>query len=145
MAALFDRTLVPLDGSKLAESAVDQAVALIQATGGQLILATVLDGSVVRAFEEFAAVEHISPTEAVDQYLREITARAAASGVAVRYIQLSDPDPAAGLLRIAEDERVTAIVVTTHGRSGVGRWLLGSVAEKLARGAGCSVLVVRGR
>jgi nucleotide-binding universal stress UspA family protein len=145
MARLFVRTLVPLDGSKLAESAVDEAIELVKAAGGELILATVLDGSVFRAFEEFAAVEHISPTEAVDQYLTEITARAADAGVKVRYLHMSDPDPAAGLLRIAENERATAIVITTHGRSGVGRWLLGSVAEKLARGAGCSVLVVRGR
>lgn len=51
-------------------------------------------------------------------------------------------DPAAGILRHARDERCDVVVVGTHGRTGIARVVLGSVAERVARQAPCAVLVI---
>jgi nucleotide-binding universal stress UspA family protein len=52
-------------------------------------------------------------------------------------------DPATGIVGIAADEGVDLIVMGTHGRTGVSRWLIGSVAEKVVRSAPCAVLTVK--
>ena len=56
---------------------------------------------------------------------------------------LLEGDPAEEIMRYAGDAGVDLIVMGTHGRTGVERLLMGSVAEKVMRGAGCSVLVVK--
>jgi len=53
-----------------------------------------------------------------------------------------DHHPAAGIVRFAEDRRVSLIVVSTHGRSGLSRVVMGSVAMAVVHTAGCPVLVV---
>jgi nucleotide-binding universal stress UspA family protein len=52
-------------------------------------------------------------------------------------------DPAAEILRIAQDTNSDLIVMGTHGRSGLGRLLMGSVAEQVVRKASCPVLTVK--
>ena len=54
-----------------------------------------------------------------------------------------DGEAVAGLIRAVEEQQPDLLVVGTHGRTGISRLLLGSVAEKLVRLADCSVLVVR--
>ena len=54
-----------------------------------------------------------------------------------------DGDPASAILDMAEQKMADIIVMSSHGYSGLTRWLLGSVAEKVLRGAACPVLVVR--
>ena len=51
--------------------------------------------------------------------------------------------PAEAILNMAEEEEVDLIAMTTHGRSGVSRWLFGSVAEQVLRNADCPLLVMR--
>jgi nucleotide-binding universal stress UspA family protein len=63
-------------------------------------------------------------------------------GTRVEYRQVED-DPAAGILRVARDLDCDLIVMGTHGRMGLARLLLGSVAEKVVREAPCPVLTVR--
>ena len=53
-------------------------------------------------------------------------------------------DPAAAVVRVAAHDRHDLIVMGTHGRTGVTRWLMGSVAENVLRHAHCPVLIVRG-
>ena len=62
--------------------------------------------------------------------------------IAVRHVFL-EGDPATELVRYACDAGVDVIVMGTHGRTGVERLLMGSVAEKVLRDAPCSVLVVK--
>ena len=143
MTNVFDRIVVPLDGSELAESALAQATEFAILAEGELILATVLDGTVGGEFAHRAHAEHISETDEITRYLDGLKAEARGAGCRAHCVQITDPDPATGLLRIIDGERATAVVMSTHGRSGVGRWLLGSVAEKVARAAPCTVVIVR--
>jgi nucleotide-binding universal stress UspA family protein len=56
---------------------------------------------------------------------------------------LEEGDPATGILQAAQERKCDLIVMGTHGRTGLGRVLLGSVAEKVVRGASCPVLTVK--
>ena len=62
--------------------------------------------------------------------------------IAVNHVLL-DGDPATGIVRYAHDAGMDLIVMGTHGRTGLERLLMGSVAEKVMRDAPCSVLVVK--
>ncbi len=68
--------------------------------------------------------------------------RPANPGIAVSHVFL-EGDPASEIVRYAADAAVDVIVLGTHGRTGVERLLMGSVAEKVMRDAPCSVLVVK--
>jgi nucleotide-binding universal stress UspA family protein len=68
--------------------------------------------------------------------------RPANPAVAVNHVFL-DGDPATEIVRYAGDAGIDLIVMGTHGRTGVERLVLGSVAEKVLRDAPCSVLVVK--
>jgi nucleotide-binding universal stress UspA family protein len=57
-------------------------------------------------------------------------------------VVLLDGDPYASLKRLCEEKQARLLVVGTHGRTGLGRLLIGSTAERLARHASCSVLIV---
>jgi nucleotide-binding universal stress UspA family protein len=142
-ADLFSRILVPLDGSTLAESAVDAACELASQNHGEVVLATISDQTVVHGFEAFAAAERVSPIEAIRQYLEATAASLRERGIKARTLMGDDPDAAVGLIELAAADGASSIVITTHGRTGIGRWFLGSVAEKVVRGAPCAVLVIR--
>ena len=62
--------------------------------------------------------------------------------IPVRHVLL-EGDPAEEIIRHAAEARADLIVMGTHGRTGLARLLMGSVAEKVLRGATCSVLVVK--
>jgi nucleotide-binding universal stress UspA family protein len=72
--------------------------------------------------------------------LRSLHPADAAAGVEYR---VEDGEPAAEIMRVAEEVRCDLIVMGTHGRTGLGRMLLGSVAEQVVRNAVCPVLTVK--
>jgi nucleotide-binding universal stress UspA family protein len=57
----------------------------------------------------------------------------------------TDGDVADAIVSYADAQHVDLIVMSSHGRSGIGRWLHGSVAEKVLRGANCATVIIRGR
>jgi nucleotide-binding universal stress UspA family protein len=141
------RIIVPLDGSERAEEALPIAeylalrlhrpAVLIQVTPDNT-LPVVAFGAVaaeVVAHDAALAAEH-----AAVQTLDHAAARLEKSGVAVTWdVEVGEP-----FERITETAKAgDLIVLASHGRSGVSRWMLGSVAEKLIRLADAPVLVVR--
>src|SRR5262245_58898575 len=140
--------LIPLDGSDLAERAIPVAARIAPATeGGEISLVRI-----VRAPAEFET--SVTPTTvwapAADEderreaakYLREVAQRPELSGLAVAERIYAGP-PSATLLMAARSLGVDLIVMTSRGRSGVTRWLLGSVAEGVARESPAPTLIVR--
>lgn len=134
--------IVPLDGSAVAETALRYAEDLGKSGDRELLLVTVQDGIVMRGFQPFAESEHMTVDEACQVYLERAVRAVEAAGVKARSISVPGDHAAAGILDIAEDEQAEMIVLATHGRSGVGKWLLGSVAEKVVRSARRPVLIV---
>ena len=82
-----------------------------------------------------------TPTQLADS-LNPAQALVADSGVSVRSLTAFG-DPATEILRVAEEEAVDLIALSTHGRTGLSRWLFGSVAEKVFRAAHLPMLALR--
>ena len=142
---MFKKILVPLDGSELAESALAVAAMLTEQHDGELLLVQALSYPIMvspeiagyAAESVYSMVEHRISAET---YLNEIAERYA--GLPIQIEAISDT-PAAAILDQAEANSADLIVMSTHGRSGLGRWMFGSVTEKVLRYAHCPVLAVR--
>ena len=143
------RLVVPLDGSKLAEQALPVAAELARELGVPVRLVRALDVDLVRAAVQagpaVAAAHAASQARLETEILAELEARAASlreQGVAATAEVLHGAAVPALLAALVPDD---LLVLTTHGRGNVGRWLLGSVAEPLVRQAVAPVLLVRAR
>lgn len=145
---MFDRIMVLLDGSPAAERALPYAEHLAATAGGALHLARVVElpaavrsqplGAPVNVYEPVIAAQRQEATA----YLERVSARLTGTGRAVR-IRLLDGDPATAVLDYARAEGIDVVVLTTHGRGGLTRWALGSVADRVAQGDAPAVLLVR--
>jgi nucleotide-binding universal stress UspA family protein len=139
----LQRLLVPLDGSPLAEAALPLAAELAGATGTQVILLRVepwltLGSAPYGAVPEFTKLEDDAAAAAA-AYLTGVRERLPA-GLAVETVVLRGR-PATSLVDFAIYERVDLIVMTTHGRGGLRRMVLGSVADHVVRSGVPAMLV----
>jgi nucleotide-binding universal stress UspA family protein len=133
--------LVPVDGSALAESALPKAVDLAGATEARLLL--------VRAAEAHT-MPGVDPTEAqvkvvseAEAYVVRLAAELRATGLEGVEASVWYGPPAYAIVEAARLHHVDLIVMTTHGRSGLGRLILGSVAESVVRGTRTPILLLR--
>ncbi len=133
--------LHPTDFSKQSASAFQVASALARDYGAKLLLLHVRQpGTMV--FGEFGALPP-SPQE-TDEELRARLAQLVPPEKSVRVERfLATGSPAEEILRLAGDAHADLIVLGTHGRTGLGRLLMGSVAERVVRKAPCLVLTVK--
>lgn len=145
--------LVPLDGSKLAEQALEPALALARYVGCDVMLMRVLgavepvpEGMVMANQEYQSHLDAARDRERADaeSYLQRIYAANETQHLFFDVVP-STGDVADAITTYAATHHVDLIVISSHGRSGVSRWLYGSVAEKVLRGAHCATLVVRGQ
>ena len=141
------RIVVPLDGSPLAEQALPMAVALAGGMGLSVHLVRVVDFDFVRATVEAgpAAAEACVRQQAelvrgANAYLAEQVLAPRNRGCAATS-EVRVGAPAGELLAVIREGDL--VVLTTHGRGGLERWFLGSVAEELVRHAAAPVLLVR--
>ncbi|GIX48525.1 MAG: universal stress protein [Candidatus Tectimicrobiota bacterium] len=137
---MYTKILVPLDGSEVAEVALPHAVALARTFGAELVLLRVAHAPFSPGRDPLEAER--AAVEESEQYLAEAAQRLAAQGVPVRTV-VRYGKAAEEILDHAATEGISLIVMATHGRSGVGRWLLGSTAEKVVRATSQPVLLVR--
>jgi nucleotide-binding universal stress UspA family protein len=124
-AVALERAVVPLDGSLRAEAALGMVVRLAPA--------------VVQAVTLLRVVERSEEGPEAERYLAEVAERLTPQGLACQR-QVLQGDPAQAILDVAGLDRF--VVMATHGRSGLTRWALGSVADRVARGGAASVLLV---
>jgi nucleotide-binding universal stress UspA family protein len=143
--------LVPLDGSPLAEKALAPAIALAWAWDSELALLQVVRPILLSADpslplplpsafdEDLAAMERTHAQDYLDDIVEELREQGVrATGAAALGWYAAD-----SILEMARPERLAAIVIATHGRGGLRRLVLGSVADKVVRGADVPALVYR--
>jgi nucleotide-binding universal stress UspA family protein len=140
VAADWSRMMVALDGSERAEEILKDAGRLAQEQDATLDVVRVAMPLVTAS--GLGEVPLVLPGDDPLPYLRGIRDRLEAEGVRVRAVGL-EGRAAAQLLNYAAENRVGLLCLTTHGRSGVARLLLGSVAEEVLRHAPCPVLLRR--
>jgi nucleotide-binding universal stress UspA family protein len=146
--ASYKTILVPLDSSALAEQALDHASSLASTPESSLLLVTILptSRSTMPISDEYAPLwlEEVqrSETTRLKTYLFGIAQKLRNKGLRVR-LETPTGTPAAELLRAAQAARADLIVMTTHGRSGLQRLWLGSVATSIVHQSTCPVLLIR--
>jgi nucleotide-binding universal stress UspA family protein len=134
--------LLPTDFSEPSAHARDLAGAIARDYCARLIVLHVKPPPV--AVSGVMTPEPLDPPEHAAELRRQLDAwRPAGPSVLVEHVMLVG-DEATEIIRLAEDEGYDLIVMGTHGRTGVGRLLMGSVAEKVLRRAPCPVLTVKG-
>lgn len=137
--------LVPLDGSQLAEQALAPARAIAAATGSRLTLLRVgeaahltIETKIVRRQSDYLEENERAEAEA---YLTQVDVGDLPPERVSRHFARG---PVADvIIDYAAHQDVDLIVISSHGRSGVQRWIHGSVAEKVLRGANCATLINR--
>lgn len=136
------RIVVPLDLSEVSTRAIEHAVDIARGVGDQLVLVTV-NGSRLRSDDEIRALaeaEHVEIADMIEAYLKSRAAEI--EDVDVSYDMLHGDGAAEALVDMSRDEDIRMIVMATHGRSGLERWRMGSVTDRVVRHSAAPVLVV---
>jgi len=145
---MFNKILVPLDGSELAERALNPALTLVQQVKGEAILLSVpvLKEMFVSGGNGYSVLLPEDSLQESQQelmgYLQTVAQNWARPDVLLR-TEVIKGDEASVIVETAAAENVDLIVMSTHGYSGLTRWMLGSITEKVLRAAPCPVLVMR--
>ncbi len=147
---VYKKILVTLDGSALAECVLPHAVILARATGSEVTLATVLTPETCLAVAG-PMLEHVPEAMAERKealkgearlYLERIAHAFLTQGI-VTHSAVLEGDVAHQIVACAEEEEFDLIAMATHGRSGIDRFIMGSVAERVLRGTFKPVLLIR--
>jgi nucleotide-binding universal stress UspA family protein len=142
--AVFRRVLVPLDGSRVAEQAIDTAVEVAGGRGVEYVLVHVLIPLLWVGPEPAPVVQDEAELLAdAERYLNGVAERLRTRGLKVQTRVLWDPQPAHGILETADELHPDLVSLETRGKRGLEKVLLGSVADKVVRGASSPVLVHR--
>ena len=143
---MYEQILVPLDGSELAERAVRHAVAQAECFGAEVVLLMVLGPlpdppmagrPAVRAAEELSA-------NMAQEYLEAVAEPVRRQGISVQ-VATVEGKPYVQIIEYAEKQAIDLIVMSARGYGGISRWLLGSVADRVVRGARAPVLLIQAR
>jgi nucleotide-binding universal stress UspA family protein len=143
----FKKILVPIDFSAHSEEAMHVAADLAQHYGGSLTLAYVhepMQYALPEGYILYTPEQIAQMTSAFQERLTRAQEAVKALGVAQVETRLLQGIVPFEIGELARDEHMDLIVMGTHGRTGVKRALMGSVAERVLRSAPCPVLVVKG-
>lgn len=140
---MFERVLVPLDGSSLAESVLPHVVAFAKAFGSNCKLVRVLEGP--------ATEDEVRPVDPLDWRIKkaQATSYLEEQAESLREAELDaeivvlEGTPAARICEYAQEEGIGLIIMSSHGQSGISRWNVSSVVQKTAQRAHTSILIVR--
>src|ERR1044071_1433290 len=144
---MYTRILAPLDSSKTAENVLPFVRSFARSLQIQVELLAIVD--VVNMARNVYAAENLfldslveGETRRLDKYLNDIAKNFPVGTV---HWRVQRGSPAEAIIESALPEKDSLIAMATHGRSGLNRWLLGSVAEKVLRGAANPLLLVRAK
>ena len=144
---MFKQILVPLDGSTRAEQALPVAAQLARASNGSIVLVQVANFPMDYGggyTQTPLLTEQVIETELdnVDNYLKKVATSEALAGISIKTEGMVG-QPLQDILAVIESRRVDLVVICSHGRTGLKRWALGSVAQALAHQSPVPLLVLR--
>jgi len=141
---MFHNIIVPVDGSEPCRTGIALALRLARDDGATITFVNVLETAKIAAMTSTSPMDPSFAIEAAQsagkEFLAEATAQARGSGVTTKAVSL-DGDPVSSILDLAQQIKADLIVVGSHGRGGIPRALLGSVAEGLLRKSDIPVLI----
>ena len=137
---MYNHILVPLDGSPVAEQIFPQVQQLSKLTGAEIHLLRVV---LVHTFPGVDPTDkQVEAVREAEDYLDGIRDKLQKEGLAVN-IHVRYGHEAEEILEHANQKGIDLVAMCTHGRTGVGRWTLGSVSERVLRHSPKPVLLVR--
>jgi len=134
---MYKRILVPLDGSELAETVLSHIEVMALAHDAEVILLRVLPATGV--LPAVAEAERSAARKSLDRAKKRLQEKGINAHTTIRHGE----DAATEITDYAEVNDIDLIAMSTHGQSGVGRWIFGGVAEKVLRGTNKPILLVR--
>jgi nucleotide-binding universal stress UspA family protein len=137
----LDKILVPLDGSVLAEAAMWTALDLAEKNGATLSLLRAAEVYTLPGADTVEA--QVMAVREAEEYLAAVVRRLKDRGFGRVETHVWYSPAAAAIVEAANVQKADLIVMSTHGRTGLGRLILGSVAESVLRGTTTPILVVR--
>ena len=142
---MYKKILVPLDGSELAKRALDQAEQLAKTFGAEIIMFQVVPFMPIYGSPELVTPLIIDEKqkEAAEQYLNNLAEELKKRDLRVKALVKTGQQVAVEIIDFAKESGVDLIVMCTHGRSGITRWVLGSVAHKVITRAETPILLIR--
>jgi nucleotide-binding universal stress UspA family protein len=128
----YRKVLVPLDGSELAERAIPYAKTVAKTKGSEVILFTV----------SIAFIEQLDrPMKAyLELNSKELQSHGIKASTAIAYGDVADE-----IISFADKNNINLIIISTHGYSGIKRWVLGSIARKVLYGTCAHVLLIKSK
>src|SRR5438270_10981009 len=141
---MYRRLLVPLDGSRLAESVLPVVERLALVYQARVLLLHVLERG---APEEVHGERHLQELGEAETYLRDAAARLEARGIEVEWHahEVPEGDMTGSIVGHVREEHADLIVMCTHGSGGVRDLLFGSIAQQVLKRGTAPVLLVRAR
>lgn len=154
---MYQKILVPLDGSELAECVLPHLEAISKGCGAtEAVLMRVVEPSYIPAGTMTSGLDTLGEAQAAElrknadakhveaakAYLEELAGRVNLGNTKVS-TEIVTGNPADNLADYATDSKADLIIIATHGRSGVSRWVWGSVSDRILRSACVPVLMVR--
>lgn len=140
---MFEKILVPLDRSSLAECVLPHTVAVARSLGSELILLHILS-----PFDRHGGLRAVDPLDSqlrraeAESYLEEVRARLQDVGVAAQ-TKVLDGDAAEQILTFARENQIGLAILSSHGQSGLSGWNVSGVVQKVIMRAPISLMIVR--
>jgi len=143
---LYEKILIATDGSEYTKNAVDYGIDLAKNTGAKLFTIYVVDTAAFASIPMDAAWESMYGLlkQEGDEAIKYVAERAGTEGLEVEG-NLIEGHPADEIIKYSEKNSISLIIMGTLGKSGLDRFLLGSVAEKVVRNSKIPVLVVHAK
>jgi nucleotide-binding universal stress UspA family protein len=141
----FQKVLIAVDEDPIAAYAADVGIDLARSLHAQVALIYAIDPSLTLAPEGGMVADELAAAAKRDaaRLMADFRARLQADAHALAFISQGPPGPE--IVKVAKEWQADLIVIGSHGRRGITRALVGSVAEVVMRHAPCPVLVVRAR
>jgi nucleotide-binding universal stress UspA family protein len=132
---MYQHILLPLDGSDMSESAIPHAETLALGCGGKKV-------TIAHVVERRRYKGMLATGRRPGVYLQRTAERLKAKGINTD-VKVLTGDPSEAIVSYAENNPCDIIVMASHGRSGMTRWAIGSVADKVFRASSIPVLMVK--
>lgn len=140
---MYQKILVPLDGSLFSESVLGHAREIAAGCGvPQLVLLTAIEPLVetYRIGDDLLKKMYVDARATAQKYLDNLAEKLKVEGLNAQPLVV-EGEPAEVILDYAAKNKVDLIIMSGHGRSGVTRWVLGSVADRVVRNSPAPVLI----
>ena len=142
----FEQILVPYDASSYANHAFDDALIIAEKFGSKITVLTVLGTKVEQStgisLERAIEIQE-GHEDVATKILKDLEGLAKEKGVEFSFKVIYEPSPYNGIVNFSNSNSMDLIVIGSHGRSGIKKALLGSVASGVVEHANCPVLIIK--